>query len=260
MPWFKLDDAFDMHPKVVSVGNSAVGLFCRAGVYCARHLTDGFIPSAVATMYGSRRDINQLVASTLWVEVEGGYAMPDFLEYQPSRADVEDRRSKRARAGSIGGKASASSRANGQANAPPHADPDASTMAEPPSRPVPSLLENISAQLKQRAVELAKRAGEIHGKKLMDNGKGNNLIALARTMTNDLLNEKMPDLIELARRDDLQLDQLAHCILNGRQPPEITIRQDPEPDEPRSDPRAVREILAREITRPGYLRAVEESA
>jgi hypothetical protein len=92
MPWFRLDDSFDSHPKVIAAGNEAVGLYVRCGTYCARHLTDGFIPEHVAFLYGTPELAETLVRTKLWRRVRGGWRMPDYLEYNPSAKTVDKER------------------------------------------------------------------------------------------------------------------------------------------------------------------------
>lgn len=88
MSWFCVDDGFHSHPKVMAAGNEAVGLFSRCGSYAAQHLTDGFIPEPVALQYGNRRLVKKLVDTRLWVPEAGGWRMPDYLDFNPSREQV----------------------------------------------------------------------------------------------------------------------------------------------------------------------------
>lgn len=93
MVWFKVEDTFALHPKVITVGNAPLGLWLRAGSWSASQLTDGFIPaSLVATLGGKTADAHRLVAAGLWDEVDGGYRFHDWQHYQPTRADVEANR------------------------------------------------------------------------------------------------------------------------------------------------------------------------
>jgi len=92
MPWFRLEDSFHQHPKVVRAGNAAVGLWVRCGTYSAQYLTEGIVPTEVANTFGRRREIEALVTSRLWVEHEKGFLMPDFLDYNPSAEQVETAR------------------------------------------------------------------------------------------------------------------------------------------------------------------------
>ena len=57
MPWFKVDDGFYDHPKVLEAGNAAVGLWLRCATWSARQLTDGHVPAAIARGYGTGREI-----------------------------------------------------------------------------------------------------------------------------------------------------------------------------------------------------------
>lgn len=106
MPWFKVDDGFHSDEKVTAlaaergiVGMAALGLWARAGSWCADKLTDGFVPKVVAKSLGSRpKVVAKLIESGLWVEVEGGYRFPTWSKFQPSKADVErDRETNRKR-------------------------------------------------------------------------------------------------------------------------------------------------------------------
>ena len=89
MPWFRLDDSFHSHPKVIAAGNEAVGLYVRCGTYAAQHLTDGFIAEHVALLYGSRELTDALVRTKLWRRARGGWLMPDYLDYNPGREAVD---------------------------------------------------------------------------------------------------------------------------------------------------------------------------
>lgn len=93
MPWFKIDDGFHSHPKVLAAGNAAMGLWSRCGSYCSDHSTDGFVPEVLAKTYGTRAEIARLVELGWWRKVEGGYTMHDFLDYNPSAEQVRAERS-----------------------------------------------------------------------------------------------------------------------------------------------------------------------
>lgn len=133
MAWVRIDDSFASHPKVVAAGPLAMAMQVAALCYCNRELTDGFVPRAVARTLldwqieredgrlfdvgvtcGMQGDdvscswvIDVLVEAGMWEVVDGGYLIHDYLEYQPSRAQVESERAslseKRAAAGRLGG-------------------------------------------------------------------------------------------------------------------------------------------------------------
>lgn len=128
MPWFKVDDALALHMKAITAGNTALGLWVRAGSWSMHQLSDGFIPAAIVTALGGTKvDTGNLVGSGLWDCVEGGFLFHDWAVYQPTREQVlAEREAAAERMRRV--------RANKQANEHgTNADRSAS-----PSRPVPS--------------------------------------------------------------------------------------------------------------------------
>jgi hypothetical protein len=96
MPWFKVDDDFFSNAKIMLAGNAAVGLYVRCGAWSSKHLTEGFLPTKVAKDFGSLSEIRALVRERLWVVKEDGYLMRDFLEYNPTKEQVQAGRDKNA--------------------------------------------------------------------------------------------------------------------------------------------------------------------
>lgn len=100
MPWFKVDDGFPDHPKVLELQTrkgwpSALSLWTLAGAWCSKQLTDGLVPGAIVARLGcTKKDAALLVDVGLWVDVEGGYQFHDWLSRNPSRKDVETKREK----------------------------------------------------------------------------------------------------------------------------------------------------------------------
>lgn len=98
MPWFKVDDGFYDHPKVLGLDVAAVGLWTLAGAYCARHLTDGVITDKqVRAIGGTRKQAEKLVASGLWSADDAPpstrrYAFNDWRDFQPSRDETLSKR------------------------------------------------------------------------------------------------------------------------------------------------------------------------
>lgn len=92
MTWFRLEDDFYDNPKVLRAGNAAIGLWVRCACYSARHLTDGYIPADIARRDGRPKEIDALVDSTLWIANGSGFVMPDFLDFNPSKTEVKQRR------------------------------------------------------------------------------------------------------------------------------------------------------------------------
>lgn len=98
MPWFKVDDGFYDHPKVLELDMAARGLWVMAGAYCARHLTDGVITGRqIKVIGGTQKQAEKLVAAGLWNADDAPpsarrYAFNDWREFQPTRDDVLSKR------------------------------------------------------------------------------------------------------------------------------------------------------------------------
>lgn len=154
MPWFKIDDGFHCHPKVLAAGSPAVGLYVRCGSWAAQQVSDGIVPKTVARMYGTPRMIKALIDAGLWHQKghvcascptldANSYAIHDFLERNPSRVDIEKERKAKSERQQKWREGKKKTQVN-QGEAP---DVDASTDASPPrhgdaapdpTRPVPS--------------------------------------------------------------------------------------------------------------------------
>lgn len=108
MTWSRFDDAASTHPKARLAGNEAWALWVGAVMYCNRYLTDGFVPwAALATEClpepitpAKAKRLAQRAADAkirqggpgLFVLVEGGAMVHDFLGWNPCKADVEAKR------------------------------------------------------------------------------------------------------------------------------------------------------------------------
>lgn len=147
MPWAKLDESFPDHPKVAGLSDKAFRLHITAICYCARMLTDGEVPTHILSRIGATQKLAaELQTAGLWESTSrGSWLIHDYLEYNPTRADVEAVRTKRQAAGQAGGKAS------GQARAKQIVEPNAKQIVgdsfeqnRTPSRPVPYTPKGVS--------------------------------------------------------------------------------------------------------------------
>lgn len=175
MTWAKLDDAILDNPKIVRAGPVGFALHVAAVTWCARNLTDGFVPEAKAKQLlsttwsepsadgerelswelnassghcGRSGDeviegvISLLVAVELWHEDfdergNFGYRLHDYGDYNPKRSEVLAMRAARQEAGKRGGKQSASTRqAKTEANA--QANDNQNSTPVPVPVPVPN--------------------------------------------------------------------------------------------------------------------------
>jgi hypothetical protein len=100
MPWVRVDDAFYDHPKFVPLTAGAVGLWVIGLAYCNRNLTDGFIHRmAVVRLLPDAPDVtlghaDELIRAGLWSPADDGFAVVDYLDYQPSAEEIKGSRDK----------------------------------------------------------------------------------------------------------------------------------------------------------------------
>ena len=125
MTWFKVDDSFHSHPKVLATPPAALGLWVVAGAWSSAHLTDGVVPDRALPLLlpDSAKLARDLVTAGLWIRVRGGYKFHDWIMYQPTSSDVRRLRAIRAEAGRKGGLSSANGTSKTQANAQAVASP-----------------------------------------------------------------------------------------------------------------------------------------
>ncbi|SDJ74810.1 hypothetical protein [Streptomyces indicus] len=126
MAWVRISDDFYDHPKCDAAGALGTALWVAGLAWSNRNLTDGFIPrrsalrlldfedAAEAVRYAehhagsnavthdvdhedlapliARFAVRRLVMAGLWEEVEGGFRIHDYLDYQKSAEQIEGER------------------------------------------------------------------------------------------------------------------------------------------------------------------------
>jgi hypothetical protein len=116
MPWVRFDDQYPIHRKVKPLSDSEMRFHIEAIFWCARNLTDGFVPaedaSDVSAVRRPHKVIPCLVARGLLHEAGhvcqspkcppspggDGWMIHDYLDYQPSKLKVRaEREAKRVR-------------------------------------------------------------------------------------------------------------------------------------------------------------------
>lgn len=104
MTWFKVDDSFHSHPKVMMTSPAALGLWVVAGTWSAANMTDGLVPGPVLPrlLPDSEALAKELVAVGLWEQTEGGYHFHNWTEYQPDAASLRAKRGKESASGREG--------------------------------------------------------------------------------------------------------------------------------------------------------------
>lgn len=154
MAWLRIDDKFTSHAKVAPLSDSALALWLRAAAWSQDHKTDGFIPVEQLTVLAkkplrsAKKLAEELVNATgglkefgLWEEVDGGWLVHDWQDYQPPPEKLSASEAAR-----VAGKRSAEARRQKNGTAQPNfrsslpnvSDPFAGRSAnELPSKPDP---------------------------------------------------------------------------------------------------------------------------
>lgn len=100
--WSRLDANFATNHKTLALlgtrgGEHALLVYLFSQGYCVGHGTDGFVPkTAPGTFHGTAKDAALLVDVGFWDEVDGGWEVHDWHEYQITNEEMQNR-SKRAR-------------------------------------------------------------------------------------------------------------------------------------------------------------------
>lgn len=106
--WFRVDDGFIEHPKVLhaaerlgggrrSLGR-VVAVWVEGGTYASRKLTDGFVPwlkvETFLTDDKPRQVVDAMIAAGLITATNSGIQYHDWSDYQPSASAVVQQRAK----------------------------------------------------------------------------------------------------------------------------------------------------------------------
>lgn len=131
MAYTNTDYSFWTNPKVRKAGRDAAFLYIAGNGFCNEYLTDGFISDTDietvafnAFQRQPKKAVESLVRAGLWDRVPGGYKIHDYLDYNKSKQEIEELRSKKSYAGKKGGQARA------QASAQARAEADDTAIAE----------------------------------------------------------------------------------------------------------------------------------
>lgn len=100
MPYLNLDDGYSEHRKVDALSHGAFRLHTSGLCYCARELTDGFVPThRVARLMRDYKlgYLNELLEAAMWLPVDGGFDIHDYLEWNKPRSWWIEKREKDAK-------------------------------------------------------------------------------------------------------------------------------------------------------------------
>jgi hypothetical protein len=158
MSYVRIDDDFADHPKVRKLDKTAFVVHVWALCHCGRHLTDGFVALEalagcpwVSKRSALTRALGRLESAGLWKREDGGFRIHDYLTYNPTAAQVlEKRRLKTERQARWRKRkervvdASVDASTSGGVDAPPHPAPKGAggKAAAAPFRSAPRLVED----------------------------------------------------------------------------------------------------------------------
>ena len=91
MGWVRIEDKFPENVKVSALSPAAKWFHVEALCYASRNLTDGFVPDHIAKRLGWSKYAKSLVAAGVWEVVEGGWQIHDYLDYNPSKQEIEQK-------------------------------------------------------------------------------------------------------------------------------------------------------------------------
>lgn len=137
MAWVRLDDDFADHPKIAALGNDAFCLHVTAMCYAARQRTDGKLSCDLLKRLAWRchdpaTAVAELVTAGVWdIDDEAGWIIHDYLDYNPSKSDIDALAATRREAGKAG--ASARWQNHSKPHSKPHSKYDGKTMPPSPS-------------------------------------------------------------------------------------------------------------------------------
>ncbi|MET8648504.1 hypothetical protein [Nocardia aurea] len=145
MTWFKVDDGLPTSKAVLRIPRKqrcqAVGLWTLSGTWCAKELTDGFVPDYLLDEFGAtKKTADLLVAAELWRAVNGGWQFVGWTKYNPTREQVLAEREKEADRKRRWREAKADKSRQRPGGTPPSVPPesDAESALPVPTRPDPS--------------------------------------------------------------------------------------------------------------------------
>lgn len=88
MTWLRLDDQIAFHAKTIGAGNAAFGAWVRLTAWSCAQLTDGCVPAHVARSMATPSELRRLIDVGYLDRIDGGFAVHNFLDWNPKAADV----------------------------------------------------------------------------------------------------------------------------------------------------------------------------
>lgn len=100
LPWVRLDTSLPSNPKLLHLlaqpnGHRTALVFILGLTYAGAHETAGFLPAgALPFLHAKRSDADKLCQVGFWGEVDGGWEIHDWADFQPVSLNAEARRTR----------------------------------------------------------------------------------------------------------------------------------------------------------------------
>lgn len=92
MTFQQIDDHMVEHPKIAPLAPATKWAMIELWSYCSRNLTDGLVPRVQARRIATAKQLAELVYAELFHEVAGGWVAHDWLDHNPSREVILEKR------------------------------------------------------------------------------------------------------------------------------------------------------------------------
>lgn len=170
--WVRIEPDFAEHPKIVGLSDAAFRVHLKALCWCGKHETDGLLPAGAVPATGSSRKraelISELLSAGLWEKAGAGYRIHDFLCYNPSKEQNEERRRELSEKRAVAGRKGAAKRWAGHSktDGKPNGNTDGNCQSEPVANGGKGLATRwpVSVSGSERDPDLSQPAKDLTGK------------------------------------------------------------------------------------------------
>lgn len=157
MSWWRGDDRSHNNAKLLAADLDGTGLYFRAISWCAQNETDGRFPRVVVQTLAPGwipKKVDglsaRLVSLGLWQCEGDGYRIPDYLDFNPSKADLDEKRERerKRRSNGAGGRQRATGMRQRDDSVPARSEHVVGSVIGPvPSRPLKTTTTSSSSAL-----------------------------------------------------------------------------------------------------------------
>lgn len=159
MAWFKVDDRFPDHRKVIALmtikgWEKSIALWTLTGAWASGQEQDGMVPVFVVKRFGfNTADASRLVHVGIWEEHADGYKFHDWADNNPIKSELQEKREQTKNRVTRWREKERVTRLQNAGVTPPVTPLHVESVTLPPSRPVPSRPEESKLSPREEHVE-----------------------------------------------------------------------------------------------------------